>query len=374
MGYFELLFIFLSCFLIRPTTVALHELGHGIPALLITKQKVSLYIGSYGDSKKSLRVKLGLLHFYFTYNIFAWNKGLCVPSAKKISLNNQIIYILGGPIISLTTVIGALYLAFTYDINGMHKLLLIFLLISALIDFVYSLVPSSTPYKAANGNLLYNDGENLRRLFYLKKLPTEFSDATESYHAQKFEDAAILYEKLLADGFTKEVIYRSTIIAFLHAKNYRKAKEVSDEFAQRHTLNSDDFSAMALAYSQIGLHEQALEYYDRSLILNPKNIYALNNKGYTLNLMESYEEATSFFNEAIAIDDDFAYAYCNRGLSKIKMGQFDEGLKDIYYSLEVDKENSYAYRNLGIYYLEQEKFSEALNNFKKQKNSTKIHI
>jgi hypothetical protein len=86
MLYFPIiLLIFLGLVLItRPVTVLLHELGHAIPAILLTRQKVTIYIGSHGDPKKSLKFKLGLLEGYFRYNPFDWNRGLCVPSARSI--------------------------------------------------------------------------------------------------------------------------------------------------------------------------------------------------------------------------------------------------------------------------------------------------
>jgi len=63
MPYFPiiLLSLILLVLLTRPLTVIFHELGHAIPAILLTKEKVTVYIGSYGDPKKSLRIKIGLL-------------------------------------------------------------------------------------------------------------------------------------------------------------------------------------------------------------------------------------------------------------------------------------------------------------------------
>lgn len=45
-------------FFIRGLIIILHELGHALPAILLTKEKVSIYIGSYGDQKKSINFKL----------------------------------------------------------------------------------------------------------------------------------------------------------------------------------------------------------------------------------------------------------------------------------------------------------------------------
>lgn len=74
-------------------------------------------------------------------------------------------------------------------------------------------------------------------------------------------------------------------------KNYLKAKDISDAFASKVEFNSDDFSNMALAYAQLGFFKQSIEYYNKSLELNPENIYSLNNKAYTLILLERYPES-----------------------------------------------------------------------------------
>jgi hypothetical protein len=40
--------------IVRLSTL-LHELGHAIPMLLLTKQTVTIYIGSYADKRNSFR-------------------------------------------------------------------------------------------------------------------------------------------------------------------------------------------------------------------------------------------------------------------------------------------------------------------------------
>ena len=85
----------------RPLTVLFHEFGHAILAILLTKQKVVIYIGSHGDPEKSIRIDLGMLIIFFRHNPFTWGPGLCVPTAKTISINKKIIYTLAGPLTSL---------------------------------------------------------------------------------------------------------------------------------------------------------------------------------------------------------------------------------------------------------------------------------
>ncbi|MGB4776372.1 MAG: tetratricopeptide repeat protein [Daejeonella sp.] len=350
----------------RPLTVLFHELGHAIPAILLTKQKVTIYIGSYGDPKKSIKINLGLLTIFFRYNPFAWRLGLCVPSAKSVSINRQIIYTLTGPIASLTISIIASFFKFTYDLSGLLNFFLIVFISSAFFDFVANLIPNKAPIKLYDGRITYNDGYKLKQLFYHKRAPKEYSEAVELYNEQKFAHAAVLFEKLLSNS-KDENIYRLAINSYLQDKNYSKAKEISDAFALTEKMNSDDLANFALSYSQLGLHDEALKIYDKSLQLNPDNKYSLNNKGYTLNLMNKYEEAISLFNKCIEIDKEFAYSYNNRGLAKIKLGRAEEGLQDINRSFELDPDNSYAYMNMGIYHFDNGEFDKALQNFLKAK-------
>jgi tetratricopeptide (TPR) repeat protein len=357
----------------RPLTVFFHEFGHAIPAILLTKQKVTIYIGSYGDPKRSLKLNIGLMEVYFRYNPFSWRLGLCIPAAKSISLNRQIIYTLTGPITSLIIAAAACYFTFAYDLHGFLKLFLIVFLGSAFFDLLVNLIPNQRPIELYDGTIAHNDGYNLKLLFYYKSLHREYYEAATQYNEQHFTQAAALFEKILSGRAKDENVYRYAISSHLQSKNYEKARRLSEEFASTDKMTSDDLSSMALIYSQLGLHEKALDVYDKSLQKNPKNKYSLNNKGYTLNLLNRFEEAIYFFDKAIEMDKDFAYSYNNRGLSKIKIGKEEEGLRDINYSFELDKNNSYAYRNLGIYYLDNGKANQALQLFTKAKeldNST----
>lgn len=369
MQYFPIFLLILGglVFIARPLTVLFHELGHAIPAVMLTRQKVTIYVGSYGDPKKSIKLNFGVLVIFFRYNPFAWRLGLCVPSATTVSSNKQIVYTLTGPLASLAIATIACYFTFAYDLHGFLKLFLIVFLGSAFLDLLVNLIPNETPIKLYDGSITYNDGYSLKQLFYFKRLPEEYSEAANLFNAQRYGDAAILFEKLLSDGIKDENIYRLAISSYLQHKKYKKAKELSDAFSLTGKMSSDDLTNIALSYSQLGFHDEALKLYDKSLELNPDNKFSLNNKGYTLNLMNEFEKAISFFDKAIEVDKDFAYSYNNRGLAKIKLGQTEEGLQDINHSFKIDPNNSYAYRNLGIYHFEREEFDEALNLFVKAK-------
>lgn len=369
MGYFLLIMLFfaLLTLIVRPFLILFHELGHAIPAILMTRQTVSIYIGSYGDPKKSWHFSIGLLDVWFKYNPFSWREGLCVPAANQISINKQIIYTVTGPLASFIIAVVSCYFTFSYDLHGFLKLILIIFLCLSILDLIVNLIPRKTPIKLYNGRLTYNDGYQLIQLFYYKFYSKEYVHAIELYNQQKFAESSIEFNNILKNGLKDENIYRLTISSFLQIKNYNQAIEISEEFKLRGNMNSDDFAHLGISYSETDQHIKALEFYDKSLELDSNNLYSLNNKGFTLNLLNKFDEAIPFFDKAIEIDSVFAYAYNNRGLAKIKIGKTEEGLEDINYSFKLDENNSYGYRNLGIYYLEKGESSHAFELFKKAK-------
>jgi tetratricopeptide (TPR) repeat protein len=365
--YFLTFIVLVACLILatRPVTTLLHELGHAIPAILLTKQKVTIYLGSFGNPDKSIRINFKLLEIFFRYNPFAWRLGVCVPSAKNISINSAIIYTITGPITSFIIAVVGCYFAFTYDLHGFLKLYLIVFLSSAVFDLFFNLIPNARPIKLFDGTTTHNDGYNLKMMFYYKRYPRDYSKAANLYNEQRFDEAAMFFEKILSNGIEHEDIFRLTMCCYLNTRNFEKIRHLSEKFVLTGTMDSDDFSRMGLAYSHLGLHSSAMEFYDRSLELNPHNKYSLNNKGFTLNLMDKFEEAITLFDRAIETDKDHADAHTNRGLSKVKLGLSEEGLKDIQRAIEIDSENSYGYRNLGIYYFDKGDYDEALLSFVK---------
>jgi Tfp pilus assembly protein PilF len=364
---FLTLVLLIIVFIVRPFSTLIHELGHAIPAILLTKEKVSIYIGSYGDPKKSLNFTLGRLEVWFRYDPFSWQLGLCVPSAKDISTVRKIIYILSGPLASLLISFFAIYFLFFYDFHGAVKLLLMILLGSSIFDFFANLIPQSRPIQLYDGDIVYNDGRALQELFHFRKFEKEYIVAVQLYRKEKYKEAAPLFNEMLKKGRAHEYIFRLAISSLVRSNAFQEAKEVADKFIAFGNVSSDDYVNIGLTYSQLKMQEEAIQYYDESLRLNPDNKYSLNNKGYSLMHLAKFEESIPLFDKAIEVDSGFDYPYNNRGYAKYKMGKENEGLRDIRYALELNEKNSYAIRNLGIYHLDKAEYAEALRLFERAK-------
>ncbi|MFD1000001.1 tetratricopeptide repeat protein [Ohtaekwangia kribbensis] len=369
MLYFAL-FMLLSFGLVlvaRPLTVLLHELGHAVPALFLTRQKVTVYAGSYGDSNGTVHFRIGLLEVYFKYNPFSWNTGLCSPSATS-SIYSQILYTISGPIASFIIASVSCYFAFTFELHGFLKLFLIIFLGSAVFDLIFNLIPNEAPVVLQNGHITYRDGFYVKLLFNYIRFSKKYEEALGHYNQKQYQQAASLFDFMLNRGLRDRNTYRAAITSYLQTHDYKMAHQVYERLMKYHILTDDDWFNLAICYTGLGLPEKGIEAYDRALTINPNHSSSLNNKGYALILLDKFDEAIPLFDKAIELDNGFAYAYNNRGFCKINAGNLEDGLSDVTHSLQLDPENSYGYRNLGIYYLYKEEYGEALRLFNKAKD------
>ena len=104
------------------------------------------------------------------------------------------------------------------------------------------------------------------------------------------------------------------------------------------TLNPDD----ARAYSKVGIAlwekdylEEALVAYHKAVELSPENEYAQNNLGILyLDGLADAEEALEYFEEAIALNPNYTLAYFNAGRASQEMGFTNDAAN--YYQMAID--------------------------------------
>lgn len=355
----------LLVFLIRPITVIIHELGHALPALLLTKGDVEVYIGSYGETKDAHCFRLGRLKMTFKYNPIIWKVGICKYTDLKVGIWSQLVIVLLGPLTSLICGIICLYLFFTYPGSSRFMLFLMFFLVSFMLDFYWNIIPNKTPISLADGSATFNDGEQLRQLIKLGVLPEDFHLAVKYYHDEQYEESGNLCLELLRKGLLNSSVFQMAIWSFIKAENYDKGESVYQLCKDQVVFNSDDYSNIGMVYSKMNKDKEAMAMYEASLELNPNNIYALNNRGFQRILNQDFKAAINDFDAALELDNDMSYALSNRGYARIELGFPEDGLADIEKSLAIDDTNSYAHRNLGIYYLKKKEKQKAIESFRR---------
>ena len=358
-----LLFLLCLC-LVSFFCVLVHELGHAIPFLFMSRKKVTVYIGSFGDPKRSVRIEIGRLELRIKYNPFLWFRGLCRGS-ESLSPNKTILYIATGPLASLLLGFIAAYLFMNIRFGGVARQWLFFIMVYSFLVVFSSLFRTGKQRYSSKGSPVYPDFVLIARLIRFKRFPPEYAQAVIEMGQRDFAKASDLLESMIKDGYEHPEVYRLLLIAVLQGKNFGRGQEINSIIKGKYPLTADDYCNDGYILSHHKQHEQAIISYSKAIELAPDHIFALNNLGYSLILADRVKEAISHFDKVIGLAPQFAYSHNNRGWAKMKMGEWEEGLADVNYSLKLDDSNADAYKNLGLYQLEQQNFETARTYFEK---------
>jgi serine/threonine protein kinase len=104
----------------------------------------------------------------------------------------------------------------------------------------------------------------------------------------------------------------------------------------------------AFSLGSLGHLQEALEYYDRVLELEPKNSDAWNNKGVCLRKLGRIAEALACYEGSIETNRHNASAWANRGNCLSALGKFPEAIFSLNKAIDIDPLNESAWLNKGI--------------------------
>ena len=104
--------------------------------------------------------------------------------------------------------------------------------------------------------------------------------------------------------------------------------------------NYRGYSKVGIALFEKDFVEEALVAYHKSIELNPENAFAHNNLGIVyLDGMLDAEEALEYFEEAINLDPNYTLAYFNAGRASQEMGFTNDAANYYQMALELNKES-----------------------------------
>lgn len=349
----------------RLVTTLFHELGHGMPAIIFTREKVEVFLGSYGDVEKSRHLAVGKkLNIYFKLNPLKWTRGMAQNTGNNLTTFKGLIILSLGPLCSLFLALAAIWTIYSFDLNWFLKLFSIIFFVSALFD-LRNLYPDDTPIELYDGTYSYRDGYQILRLIKHSRAKKRIAEAYEMFKVEDYDKAISLFERVDPDYIDRHIFFVIIITYYLN-EDFEKAKKFYTPLLKRNDwqyFDANTFLYLGMIESETGSHDLAVDFYNKSIVLDDKNANSISNRGYTHILLERYEDAINDFNTVIEIEPESAYAFANKGYAKIKLGSTEEGLADINNAISLDNTNSYAYRNLGLYYFDNGNYQEAATNF-----------
>ncbi len=349
--------------LTRSITTLIHELGHAIPSLIFTKEEVIICVGSYENLTKSKGIQIGRLTVFFTLNLLNWNSGLCLHQGVT-SFFQKFLIILGGPLASL--LIGLLMIYMIRDGWVQESLVVVpmFLLVSALWDFISNILPHSQPLVTHNGNVVYNDGYQLKQLLTQRRLPPSHQQALTAYQEQKYERVLQL---LQADTLTNSRIQRIFVDALLQTGALTAAEETFYQYFGEQQLTAADWTLIAQIKMEQQEHRNAIVAFDRAIYLDFKNPLLLNQKGLCHTSLTEYEQAINSFSKSLLYQPDFYDSLANRAYALIQLEQYKTATRDLAFALKLNPTYGKTFFNLGLLEKAEGRKAPALTYFNKAK-------
>lgn len=106
------------------------------------------------------------------------------------------------------------------------------------------------------------------------------------------------------------------------------------------------YDGMGPALVRLCKYNDAISYYDTSLIEDPNNVEILNNKGSALAKLSYYDEAIIYYDSALSIDSKYVPALNNKGNALASLSKYDEAISTYNKALLLAPDHTIAIKNL----------------------------
>ena len=192
---------------------------------------------------------------------------------------------------------------------------------------------------------------------------TAFYIIAQIYNEENKPDSALMFLKSCTDHNPNfcQAHYLKGVINFEKSyydeaiHHFSKAIEINSE-------NSDVYNDRGSTYRLLEKYEDALNDYDKAIVLNKKAIY-YNNRGSLKVKMEKFDEAIDDYTSAIVLDSNYYLAINNRGMAKLGIKDYTGAIHDFNLCLEKNKDYYASISNRGIAYYKIKKYKEAIEDF-----------
>src|SRR5271156_284110 len=111
-----------------------------------------------------------------------------------------------------------------------------------------------------------------------------------------------------------------------NSKEYSQVERLCTVILMANGEFFDALHLLALAQSELGRNNAALDNYDRALAVKPDDAEALYNRGNALQELGRFEQALESYKQALAVRPEYAEALDNRGNALRALGSFDEAM------------------------------------------------
>jgi serine/threonine protein kinase/Flp pilus assembly protein TadD len=154
--------------------------------------------------------------------------------------------------------------------------------------------------------------------------------------------------------------YSQGVAKFGYSPNWiDSALDLSSEAVNIDFSVSEAHKALALAYSGKGWHQQAIQCYLKSIVLNPNYVTAIGNLGAEYSFIGEYYNALTWFKKAVPLDPTFPFSYYTVGGTYSNLDNYEKAMEWFNKCLQIDPDFQFVHGGLGIMYLRQGKYQQS---------------
>ncbi|MEK7433935.1 MAG: tetratricopeptide repeat protein, partial [Cyanobacteriota bacterium] len=196
------------------------------------------------------------------------------------------------------------------------------------------------------------------RLFYNQNLQRLELDQYNKFY---FEDSLNKIDELSKKDISIDNI-RLFIIEFFELDVYSK---MYYEYLKDLDLTYLIFFSIASLYNAKEEYEKAIEFYNKSISINPNFYNAYNNLGNVYKAKEEYDKAIEYHKKALELSPNSYISYNGLGNVYYSKKEYDKAIEYHKKALELSPDNYLFYNNLGDVYKAKKEYDKAIEFYNK---------
>jgi tetratricopeptide (TPR) repeat protein/SAM-dependent methyltransferase len=175
----------------------------------------------------------------------------------------------------------------------------------------------------------------------------QFLLATNLHQKGKLLEAVKIYKKILVSKPSFQ-IYLNIGAALIQLKQANEAIEYIDQAIKIEPKNPESYFLYGNALLQLTLLDAAIAGFDIAITINPSHTLAHHNKALALESQGKLALAIDSYQAAIQLNHLDPEAHQNCGLAVCKLGKYEEAISYFCKSLKITKENKIYWSNFSV--------------------------
>ncbi|RIH64202.1 tetratricopeptide repeat protein [Mariniphaga sediminis] len=234
--------------------------------------------------------------------------------------------------------------------------------------------PGAVPLQLKYAQVLLSKGKYQNALKYLD-LAEQVELTNPDVHLMKGSAWLVLGEEREAErsfrkalkysGVEKDDILYHIGAAYVQSGDIKKAIQYFERSLKLNPENEMALYDLGFFSDQEGEYQKSIDYYNRYLDIDPFNFSIWFNLGISYNKAGEFEKAVEAYEFAMALNEDFDQSLFNIGNAYANAGKYEEAIKKYTEYLEFDPENDDAWCYIGECYLNLDDHDQAEHYYQK---------